>query len=154
MDGNNCRNALRQRLKAQHKERQQEWWQAQHQLQWERSVEEVDFINATEKKIIFLMTWSLTKLRREERESVRCGNFPYFLQNEMLIFSLAHCFQLISITLFSLSSRKRFWCYSPWCTYSHTTQSFFNEERKIGRLQKWGDFLPNISAVVLCQLFS
>jgi hypothetical protein len=50
------------------------------------------------------------KKRREERERVlRCENFPYFLQNEMLIFSLAHCFQLISITLFfSLSSKNKF----------------------------------------------
>jgi hypothetical protein len=69
---------------------------------------------------------------KKRRESVRCGNFSYFLQNEILIFSLAHCFQLISITLFSLSSQKRAWCYSPWCTYSHIYSVFLQWGKKNG----------------------
>jgi hypothetical protein len=72
----------------------------------------------------------------------------------MLIFSLAHCFQLISITLFfSLSSKKQIRWYSPWYIYSHITRSFLQREKKNGETAKMGDFLPTISTVFLCHGF-
>lgn len=138
-------------LKPSTKERQQEWWQAQHQLQWERrSVEEVDFMNATEKEIIFLMTWSLTKLRREGRERVcTLWKFPLFSAkwNAHLFFG-----PLLSInfhhSLQSFFTKKSLMLFAM--MYIFTYLLSLSSMRK----EKWGDFLPTILPVFLCQLFS
>jgi hypothetical protein len=120
-----------------------------------RSVEEVDFINATEKKIIFLMTWSLTQLRREERECTLWKISLFFLQNEILIFSLAHCFSINFHHSLQSFFKKKFDVICMMYIFTYCSHAFFNDEIKMGRLQKCETFFPTIiSPVFLCQLFS